>query len=55
MKTKVTQPIMETINGKRTVTGFTIEYRLFGILLCRKTSYSISRYGITEFVGCLNP
>ncbi|SFL09310.1 hypothetical protein SAMN05216357_11295 [Porphyromonadaceae bacterium KH3CP3RA] len=55
MITKVTQPVIETINGEKKVTGFTIEYRLFGILLYKKESHSIDKYGTKEVGFFLNP
>ena len=49
MITKTTTPIIETIGMKDVATGLTVEYRFFGILFYKKTSYSPVRYGVEEF------
>lgn len=41
---KTTIPLVATKQGKNTVIGTLIEYRLFGLLLCRKKLYTPSAY-----------
>ena len=54
MITKTTTPIIEEIGVRKLATGLIVEYRFFGIIFYKKTSYSPVRYGIKEY-DFLNP
>jgi hypothetical protein len=56
MLTKTTTPIMSCKNGAsesqkgvNSVIGTEVEYRIFGILLYRKTMYTPVKYGCVDF------
>lgn len=53
--TKVTDFLFESVEGGKKAIGISVEYRLFGILLCKKVSYSPEKYGITDFRTIINP
>lgn len=47
MTTKIILPIVAIDTNK--VIGTCIEYRLFGLLICRKTMFTPALYGIEEY------
>lgn len=50
MMTKITTPIVrEQVRGMKEVTGVRVEYRLFGILLYRKTLVMPEVFGIYNY------
>ncbi|MEE0055267.1 MAG: hypothetical protein U0I70_02925 [Alistipes inops] len=49
MITKIIKPILSKTDDAWRVVGTRIEYRLFGLLICRKTMFTPERYGITEY------
>ncbi len=49
MLRKEITPIIEEINSSPDVIGTRIEYRLFGLLLYRKTMYTPAKYGCKEW------
>lgn len=46
MITKTTTPIILSEGGEQRVTGIRIEYRVFGLWVCRKVLYLPSHYGL---------
>lgn len=48
MMTKTTKPLIATKEGKNIVIGTQTEYRLFGLLLYRKTLYMPTAYDVKE-------
>lgn len=49
MITKTINPIIDATGTARIVVGTRVEYRLFGLLIYRKTMFTPEKYGITEY------
>lgn len=49
MITKTINPIIDANIVPRIVIGTRIEYRLFGLLIYRKTMFTPEKYGIAEY------
>lgn len=55
MLTKTIEPIMadtsalNAISEQPVVVGTQVKYRIFGILICRKTMYTPAKYGLEEW------
>ncbi len=54
MLKKTVVPIIEAASANSTqegpkVVGSQIEYRIFGLLICRKTLYNPHKYGVTYY------
>ncbi|MBQ4278327.1 MAG: hypothetical protein IJC16_00040 [Rikenellaceae bacterium] len=49
MFTKLIIPIIEGDGEDRRTVGTQIDYRLFGLLICRKIMFTPSKYGLKEW------